>query len=531
MEDRKKERAQERAYEMAIKLKFHHRFDFIFLLCIYICIGCGIFTLYTQEVVLQNPTGRWSNQLLHAFLGTFILFLVYKFNYQHLSVYALPLYAFSIFLLLLTLIPGIGVEVNGARSWIRIGDIGFQTSEFAKLGTIILLAKYLDLKEREMHLFSSLVLPFIITIIPVALIVVQPDFGSAFSLLPVLLAILFIAGVDIYYILSIMTLCGLSIVIPLYIEYHNIILLPALVQHLEELNKIDLIPAVRILGADIWSFINEGILPKQTSGQDAEYLSRILQSENLVYSLEDASATVRYKAGGFLLVFLEKVRLLFIVGGILLFFAIGLLAFRMARGAVYTKLRKFYIPIGVIGSALIIAGTLHSVFPFQRHQVARITSFINPEKFPRDLAYQIRASKAAIGSGEFSGRGFWRGEMTIGRYPLVPEAYTDFVFTSWSERTGFLGSVFLLLTLIAIPLRGLLLSSDARDRFGSLLASGISFLFFFHITVNIGISLGLLPVTGLPLSFVSYGGSHLLICMVGAGILMNIYRNKLTQIN
>ncbi len=508
-------------------MKFYQRIDFILLISSYICIGCGIFTLYTQESILENPPGRWSSQFFHAFIGTITLVLLYKMNYQYFAVYSVPLYGVAIFLLLITLIPFIGSEINGARSWIRVGSFGFQTSEPAKFATIILLASYLSVKEREMHLLSSLIIPFIITIIPVGLIAIQPDFGSAFSLLPVLLAILYIAGTDIYFIFSIMIFFSLSILLPLYVEYHNITLLPAMIQHLDELNKIDLIPAVRILGTDIWDFINQGSLPKRIAAQDKNYLIRILQNENLLASLEDVSSTVRYKAGGLFLVFFEKVRLLFIFGGIFLFLSLSFLAFRLARGVSYMGLRKFYIPVGVIGISLITAGAFQTVFPFQRHQVARITAFVNPEKFPRDLAYQIRASKAAIGSGQFIGRGFWRGEMTMGRYPLVPEAYTDFIFTSWSERTGFIGAFFLLFLLILIPLRGLILSSDARDRFASLVASGISFIFFFHIIVNIGISLGLLPVTGLPLSFVSYGGSHLFMSMAGVGILMNIYRRRI----
>ena len=507
-------------------MKFYHRYDIILLGCIYACIACGIFTLYSQEAILQYPPERWFKQLLYAFLGSIFLFVFRSLNYNYFANHALTLYAFSLLLLLVTLIPGIGTEVNGARSWIRIGGVGFQSSELAKLSTIILLAAYLSLKGKEMHQLSALLIPFGIAVVPMFLVLMQPDFGSAFSLMPILLAILVIAGADLYHIMAITVFFVLSLGIPLYVEYHNITLLPSLLEHFEELDQKNLIPAVRILKTNIWGFINESAIPIKVASQDAAYLTRVLQSESLMASLEDASSTVRYQGGGFLLVFFEQTRLLFIIGTISALCALAFWSFRLARGVAYSALRKIYIPVGILGISFITAGAFQSFVTFRQHQVARVTAFVNPEKFPRDLAYQIRASKAAIGSGEFSGRGFWKGEMTLGRYPLVPEAHTDFIFTSWAERTGFLGSLFLMLVLITIPLRGFLLSSEARDRFGSLLACGLSLLFCFHIIVNIGIGLGLLPVTGLPLSFVSYGGSHLITSMGAIGILMSIHRRK-----
>ncbi|MCX7999339.1 MAG: FtsW/RodA/SpoVE family cell cycle protein, partial [Leptospiraceae bacterium] len=106
------------------------------------------------------------------------------------------------------------------------------------------------------------------------------------------------------------------------------------------------------------------------------------------------------------------------------------------------------------------------------------------------------------------------------------ESSTDFIFASWAEQTGFVGSVFLIFVLLAIPLRGLQISYESKDRFGSLLASGIVALIFFHIFINLGIVMGLLPVTGLPLSFVSYGGSHLIMSMIAVGILISIKLRK-----
>ncbi|MCB1324744.1 MAG: rod shape-determining protein RodA [Spirochaetales bacterium] len=502
------------------------RIDILLVACILFVVLAGIFTLYTQESVTDDSSGKWIKQAVFFAIGLIMMFAIRKLNYNLLASYALPIYAFGIFLLLITLIPGIGTRVKGAQSWIRFGEYGFQTSEVAKLATIILLARYLELKERELDRIPSLLIPFGIAVLPMILIVVQPDFGGAFSFAPVLMSMLFIAGADVYHIGSVLVFFGVSFSIPLYLEYYKITLVTPLLEHLAELQKTDLIPAVRILQYDIWKFLDGGIIPDTVSETDLPYLRNVLGNENLIESLRDAAEAVRYESGGFILLVLQNINLLLILGLLLALVALALFVVRVTQGTSMEHLRRYYIPVGVLGISLLAAVTVYTFVPFRPHQVARVTAFVNPDQFPRDLAYQIRASKAAIGSGQLTGRGFFEGDMTMGHVPLVPESSTDFIFTSWSERTGFLGSVFLLLALFAIPLRGLLISFEARDRFGSLLAAGITFLLFYHMALNTGIALGLLPVTGLPLSFMSYGGSHLLTCMMAAGILLSIYRRR-----
>ncbi len=452
------------------------RIDWLLVSCILFACFAGIFTLYSQEAILgEDSPGRWYRQLIFFIIGLIIMFGMRRLNYQALGAVAIPLYVFGLILLLITMV--VATEIKGARSWIRIGSFGFQTSEVAKLATIILVAKYLELKERDIERLQSLFPPSLIVGVPMLLILIQPDFGGAFSLAPILLAMLFLAGADIYHIGSVVLFISVSISIPLYIEYHKITLVQPLMERLSVLGAENLLPAVRI-------------------------------------------------PGGVLLVLLENIPLLLSIGGICAFIALVLFIVRVTQGQGMQKLRRFYIPLGVLGVSLLAASAFHMTVSFKYHQVARITAFINPDKFPRDLAYQIRASKAAIGSGQLTGRGFFEGDMTVGSRPLVPEAYTDFIYTSWAERTGFLGSVLLLLALILIPLRSLQIAFEARDRFGALLAAGIAGLFFHHVAVNTGIALGLLPVTGLPLSFMSYGGSHLWTSMAAAGILLSIHRRR-----
>ena len=211
-------------------------------------------------------------------------------------------------------------------------------------------------------------------------------------------------------------------------------------------------------------------------------------------------------------------------GGSLILISAILIGLRITRGS--DSLRKYYIPLGVLGISFLFAFAVTKKIPFRENQVIRLTAFINPDQFKQGAGYQLRASKPAIGSGRFVGKGFGHGEMTEGRVPHVPESSTDFIFASWAEQTGFIGSVFLLFFLLSIPLRGLQISFESKDRFGSLLAAGIVALIFFHMAINIGIVIGLMPITGLPLSFMSYGGSHLLMSMVAVGIILSIKLRK-----
>jgi rod shape determining protein RodA len=506
------------------------KFDWILFFCIISATVIGIITLYTQDLYVDSPSNRWQKQIIFFIIALIFFIFFYRLSYNTLEIYSLPLYVFSIFLLIITLIPFIGSEIKGARSWIRIGPIGFQTSELAKFSSIVILAKYLELKEREMNQLTSLIIPAIIYLIPMLLIVVQPDLGGSLIFAPILLSMLLIGGADILHITSIVMFFSISLLIPLYIEYHNIILIDNVIDRLLNLDKTDLIPAINILKSQIWVFLEKNKIPENLSSSDFEYLNNILQNSVLFTELKQVAFSVRYEEGGFLLKILDNDLLLLSVSILFLIISAILFIIRFTQGTIYKNLRKYYIPLGVLGISLLSAYTIHNTFSFKYHQVVRVTAFINPDKFPRDLAYQIRASKTAIGSGEFIGKGIVNAEMTTGINPLVPEAFTDFIFTSWAERTGFLGSTILIIILSLIPIRGLYISFSARDRFGSLLAAGISILFLFHIVLNIGIAIGLLPVTGLPLSFVSYGGSHLILCYSCAGILQNIYSKKFINI-
>ncbi len=178
-------------------------------------------------------------------------------------------------------------------------------------------------------------------------------------------------------------------------------------------------------------------------------------------------------------------------------------------------------PRVLLGIALMAGVT----FPFawkamKGYQKARLLSFLTPGNDPQGTGYQVMQSKIAIGSGSFFGKGFAKG--TQGNLMFLPEHYTDFIFSVLAEEWGLIGSLIVISLFITLVLRGLHTAENSKDRFGFLLSFGISAMFFWHIIINLGMVSGLMPVVGVPLPFISYGGSFMLTSMAAVGILISI---------
>ncbi len=158
------------------------------------------------------------------------------------------------------------------------------------------------------------------------------------------------------------------------------------------------------------------------------------------------------------------------------------------------------------------------------HQQKRIESFLDPSMDPLGSGYNALQAKLAIGSGGFTGKGFLQGNQTQLRF--IPEQWTDFIYCVIGEEFGFIGSILVLILFLILFIRLLNISGMAKDRFSVLVIVGILSLMFSHFAINIGMNVGVTPVVGLPLPFLSYGGSSLVVNMIMIGIVLNIYRNR-----
>ncbi len=186
------------------------------------------------------------------------------------------------------------------------------------------------------------------------------------------------------------------------------------------------------------------------------------------------------------------------------------------------KLGDFAIyAMGVLTAGALAVGTNVILKPFQR---ARLFVFLNPKADPEGAGYNLNQSKIAVGNGGWFGRGLHHGTQT--QLNFVPEHSRDFIFTVLAEEFGFIGAGVLIVLYGLVLVGGVQAMIAARDRFGFLLASGIVAMLFFHLLVNIGMTVGIMPITGIPLPFMSYGGSAILTNFAAVGVLLNIYSQK-----
>ncbi len=170
----------------------------------------------------------------------------------------------------------------------------------------------------------------------------------------------------------------------------------------------------------------------------------------------------------------------------------------------------------VLGSG----GAVGGWFLLRDYQKERILTFLNPEQDPLGAGYHIIQSKIAVGSGGLFGKGFMKG--TQSQLSFLPERHTDFAFSVFAEEWGFTGCMVLLLLYLLVILWGIYIARRAADSFGTFLAMGVVAMLFWHIIVNLGMVIGLLPVVGVPLPLFSYGGTNMITTMIGIGLLLNV---------
>lgn len=164
---------------------------------------------------------------------------------------------------------------------------------------------------------------------------------------------------------------------------------------------------------------------------------------------------------------------------------------------------------------------LNTPLPIKDYQIARLTSFINPERDPNKTGWNVRQAVIAVGSGQFFGKGLFHG--TQGRLGYLPENYTDFIFAVLCEEMGFVGGFLVLFLYFTIFWRGIRIAFQARDKTGTLIATGIVSLFLFHVLENVGMNIGVMPITGIPLPFISFGGTSMIVSLIGISLLSNIW--------
>ena len=211
---------------------------------------------------------------------------------------------------------------------------------------------------------------------------------------------------------------------------------------------------------------------------------------------------------------------------IIILFAMGISTVIAMIGNVLLK-RRYYYWIAYVFSLITIAfaGSIVGVRALKEYQMMRLIIFLDPEVDPLKHGWNIIQSITAIGSGGLTGRGYLMG--TQSHYRYLPEQSTDFIFSILSEEWGFLGGLFVFFLYSIVFFRFFLSIKRCDDFFGKLIVSGILAMFFFHFFVNVGMVMGIMPITGIPLLFLSYGGSSLWTAMISVGVVIGINLRQL----
>lgn len=354
--------------------KVFNRIDWVLVLFILPIIAGGLVTM-KSFFPAEDTTNFFGKQLIWVFLSliVFFIFSFIDFRFLKRTNVLVFLFLFVSFLLLVLLI--LGKISHGAQSWFSFGLFSFQPVDIMKLVLVLVLAKYFSRRHVEIRDIKHIFISGFYALIPLILVLLQPDFGSAMIILAIWLGMVLVSGIS-------------------------------------------------------------------------------------------------------------KVHL-----------------------------------FAVIASGLIIFVTLW-FFAFKPYQKARIVNFINPSADIHKTGYNVFQSTIAVGSGQIMGKGLGFG--TQSRLKFLPVPQSDFIFAAFSEEWGFIGSSLILLLYSLVIWRILYFASLGASNFEILFGMGIAIFFMSHILINIGMNLGLLPVTGIPLPFMSYGGSHLLTEFAGLGILMGM---------
>ena len=432
-----------------MRIKDFLEIDFFLLFAALVLEVFGILFIYSSGITSEGVliSTEYRRQIIWAAVGLIFALVIAMLNYRRIYDLSLYLYLGTLVLLLYTSI--FGRVVHGTR-WLRIGSLGIQASEFAKITTILFLAWYLDNTRREQKTFVRFIVSCLIVLVPMTIVLIQPDLGTALVFIPILLGMCFIAGISKRYIIFLGTtivLSGLFLVVPLW----------------------------------------------QTS--------------------------IMHNSMPVLMILTNKY---FIAASCLALFLIAVIAW---IGLLRYKKRYFFwicYGAGILILSLGISFAAHKVL--KEYQLMRLIVFMDPNVDPRGSGWHIIQSITAIGSGGVFGKGYLQG--TQSHYRFLPEQSTDFIFSILSEEWGFVGAVLVFALFLIINLRLIRIMRITTDAFGSYIVAGLVSMFAFHFFINVGMTMGIMPITGIPLLFVSYGGSAILSAMIGIGLALSIHMRR-----
>ncbi|HLN71889.1 MAG TPA: rod shape-determining protein RodA [Prolixibacteraceae bacterium] len=405
---------------------------------------------------------QYGKQLIWIGASIFIAVLMLNTDSKFFVAFSFPIYVLLILTLMLVL--AIGTEINGAKAWIQIGSVSLQPSEFMKMATSLAIARYISSYNFKMHNFKSLVTLSAIILLPVGLIFLQNDTGSAL-VFGVFLLVLYregLNGIVLFFTFLIAIVFILTMVVDAYITLW-VLTVAAFVVYYQWRHKLK---TTLIAAAVFVSIYLICWLISLAFQADIDHVYFILIAALLSAAFFAFYATM-----------LRKTNLIILL-------------------AIYAGSVLFSVSVDYVFENIM-----------EPHQRDRINELLGIKSDVHGAGYHVNQSKIAIGSGGFFGKGFLQGTQT--KYDFVPEQSTDFIFCTVGEEWGFIGTTVVIGLFMGLLMRLIYLAERNRSKFSRVYGYCVATILFFHFAVNIGMTIGLAPVIGIPLPFFSYGGSSL----------------------
>jgi len=417
-----------------------------------------------QHASIFSFSQRYGKQMVWMIAAAVIAVVVCIIDVRFYTSLAYPLFAFCLLTLLAVL--AIGHEVNSSKSWFLIGGIQIQPAEFAKIGASLALAKFLGNYNGRLMEFRNFAIVCALVFLSPALIMLQPDMGTSLVFLAFFL-MMYREGLPAAVLLFGMLAAALFI-LSIYLRDAEVYLVGGLI---------------------LFGFLFFLL----TSRKWKDFLKGfgIFAGAFSLMWMVNAAAGERYEA--------HEIMLGAALLSSLFFFVVSF----VNRLPAVRKITLFIV------GALLFTFSVDMVFDkaLSAHHRQRILVMLGMESDPLGIEYNVNQSKIAIGSGGLVGKGFLQGTQT--KYNFVPEQSTDFIFCTVGEEWGFAGSALVIVLFVALLMRMLYLAERQRSVFSRVYCYCVLSVFFFHVVINLGMTIGLVPVIGIPLPFFSYGGSSL----------------------
>jgi rod shape determining protein RodA len=419
--------------------------------------------VYTDEQALGfDFSSRYGRQLIWIMASVVILLLALILDSKFYSSFSYLLYALSILLLIAVLL--FGTRINGAKSWFVMGPVRLQPAEFVKITTALALSKFLSAYNLRPEKFKTLLLVGAILLLPVALILMQNDTGTALVFF-VFFLVYYREGMPSVYLLIALLAVALFVLSLLYQNYLIVIIL------------------------ELLTFL-------------AYFITYRRWKETLVGMFVLGSITgLFWFAGSY---FRPEISKTFYVLA-----ALGVASVGFVYQIYKHRLKEAFVILMMLFGSIAFTYSVDYVFDsaLDNYQQRRIKVLLGIEEDPYGAGYNVNQSMIAIGSGGPGGKGYLQGTQT--KFKFVPEQSTDFIFCTVGEEWGFVGTATVLSLFLFLLLRLVKLAERQKSRFSRVFGYSVASILFFHIAINVGMTIGLAPVIGIPLPFFSYGGSSL----------------------